>query len=135
MHRNHLANYLPKLATEWHGIMYHRTSLISRNDQRAYSRSGCPLETLRQRNVIYVYSREGWMTARGYEKRRYNYYRRQVAVAIVATMAVAAAAAAASTAATTTAYGECEESTSSNFPSSPSIPSRRITICTSRQIP
>ncbi|KYM77276.1 hypothetical protein ALC53_12257 [Atta colombica] len=70
MHRNHLANYLPKLATEWHGIVYHRTSLISRNDQRAYSRSGCPLETLRQRNVIYVYNREGWMAARGYEKRR-----------------------------------------------------------------
>ncbi|KYN21706.1 hypothetical protein ALC57_05908, partial [Trachymyrmex cornetzi] len=70
-HRNHLANYLPKLATEWHGIVYHRTSLISRNDQRAYSRSGCPLETLRQRNVIYVCSREGWMAAyRGYEKRR-----------------------------------------------------------------
>ncbi|TGZ48227.1 hypothetical protein DBV15_09373 [Temnothorax longispinosus] len=60
------------LATElkWHEIVYHRTSLISRNDQRAYSRSGCPLETLRQRNVIYVCSREGWMAAyRGYEKR------------------------------------------------------------------
>ncbi|EGI62632.1 hypothetical protein G5I_08993 [Acromyrmex echinatior] len=70
MHRNHLANYLPKLTTEWRGIVYHRTSLISRNDQRAYSRSGCPLETLRQRNVIYVCSREGWMAAyRGYEKR------------------------------------------------------------------
>lgn len=58
---------------------------------------------LRQRNVIYVCSREGWMAAyRGYEKRGYNYYRRQVAAAIAATVAAAAAAA---------AYGECEEST------------------------
>lgn len=48
---------------------------------------------------------------RGYEKRGYNYYRRQVAAAIAATAAATAAAA---------AYGECEESARtvfSNFPS------------------
>lgn len=43
---------------------------------------------------------------RGYEKRGYNYYRRQVAAAIEAT-----AAAAATTATAAAAYGECEEST------------------------